>query len=130
MTGYRVDPEKVAWRVLDDEAVLIHLENSDYFGLNPAGAWLWSRLSEEPRSVEQIAGLLATRFGIGAAQAAAEAGTFLEQLRRAALLETGPADAGAASGSEPPVAGDESAPYEAPQLVKFGDLDTLILSAE
>lgn len=130
MTGYRVDPEKVAWRVLDDEAVLIHLENSDYFGLNPAGAWVWARLSEAPRSVEQVAGLLATHFGLGAEAAAADAGTFLEQLRRAALLEAGPAGGGAAAGSEPPVAADDSAPYEAPQLVKFGDLDTLILSAE
>jgi len=133
MTDYRVDPEKVAWRVLDDEAVLIHLENSDYFGLNAAGAWVWSRLAEEPRSVEQVAGLLAARFDLRAEQAAADAATFLDELRGAALLETEetePAEGDAAAGTALPVDKGGSVPYEAPQLVKFGDLDTLVLSAE
>jgi len=130
MTGYRVDPERVAWRVLDDEAVLIHLQNSDYFGLNAAGAWVWSRLAEHPRTAEQVAGLLAVQCGIRAEQASADVATFLEQLRRADLLEAEPVESGAAARTEAPVAGDGCAPYEPPQLVKFGDLDTLILSAE
>jgi len=114
--------------MIDEEAVIIHLDSSSYFGLNPSGASIWSRLVETACTPVEVAEWLSARYRIRPDQAHNEAKAFLEQLAQAELLQEGTvAQSPAASDTEPVGSLDE---YQAPELVRFGDLNTLILSAE
>lgn len=125
MPAYVVDRDRVTWRVVDDEAVVVHAETSDYFSLNASGTWLWTLL-ERPRTPETLAGALSARWERAAAETAADVAAFLSEVVGAGLLV-------AMDGPEVAVAADWTAPrdpYEPPQLVRFGNLETLILSGE
>lgn len=127
MGGYRVNPDNVEWRAVDEEAVIIHLPSSRYFGLNPSGTWIWATLATQACTSDQVATHLAARYRLQPDQAQGEVETFLRQLMQAELIEEA---AAGDSGIAPAAAPAASAEYEAPELVTFGDLDTLILSAE
>jgi hypothetical protein len=129
MVAYLVNRDRVAWRVVDDEAVIIHSETSDYFSLNRSGTWLWN-LMDLPRSRNDLAAALSARYGRPAGEASADVDAYLEHLVTAGLLlhDTEAAAIAMSAGSA-----DAAAPrdgYEAPQVVKFGNLETLILSGE
>lgn len=40
----RIDTERVVWRTLKDELVLLHLETGAYYTLNETGALIWQGL--------------------------------------------------------------------------------------
>ncbi|MTK54526.1 PqqD family protein [Paludibacter sp.] len=48
---------------LDDNQVMMHLENGKYFGLNPVGKRIWALL-DQPKSFEEIIGILLTEFEV------------------------------------------------------------------
>jgi hypothetical protein len=126
--AYLIDRENVTWRVVDGEAVVVHAATSDYFSLNATGTWLWTRL-EAAATPAGLAAALARRYGIDVAVATADVGAFLEQLAQASLVARDGATVTA--GNDPPAEDDgPSDPYETPELVRFGNLETLILSGE
>jgi hypothetical protein len=126
MSAYWVSRDIATWRVVDDEAVIIHVQTSDYFSLNQTGTFIWSQLAERPHTASQMAELVARRCGRNAADVGPDVAAFFAQLQEAKLLSDGrppqPVDGTAIAGA--------SAAYEPPQLVRFGDLETLILSGE
>lgn len=129
MAAYVVNRDKIAWQVVDEEAVIIHSETSDYFSLNQSGTWLWN-LMELPRTRGDLTAALSARYGRPSAETGPDVTAYLEHLTKAGLLlqlaELTPV--------APAVATAEAAAprdaYEPPQLVKFGNLETLILSGE
>lgn len=129
MQAYVVNRDKVTSQVIDDEAVILHADTSEYFGLNQSATWLWTRM-DTPRTAAELIAAMGARYRLAGADIGADVEDFLSRLTQATLIV--PAD-GAASPAEPGDAPDESDPrdgYEPPQLVKFGHLETLILSGE
>lgn len=125
MRAYVVNRADVTWRVVDDEAVLVHAQTSEYFSLNESGTWLWGLL-EAPCTAADLTAALGARYRRGAGDTAADVEAFLSRLEQAGLV-TPVASSGTAA---PPSTVAPRDPYEPPQLVKFGDLETLILSGE
>lgn len=121
---YRVDDEAVMWNDLDGEAVLIHVESAQYYGLNPVGTLLWKQVVVGA-DTERLATVLVEAFDRPPDEAANEAEKFVGALVDADLVVRG-----GAAAAEPPPAGAPSGPYEPPTVVRFGDLDALILSGE
>jgi hypothetical protein len=130
MARYRVNEALVAWSVVDGEAIVVHTETTDYFSINQSGTWVWTLLAQQPRSQDELAALLAARYGRSADESASESSEFLAQLAAAHLLLR--ADEAAATATALHAAGAETVAgyYEPPQLVQFGHLETLILSGE
>ena len=129
-----VNRELATWRIVEDEAVVVHAETSEYFSLNPSGTFLWRLLVEAPRTHEELADELAGRYQRGRDAAGAEVKALLEKLTELGLV-TGaapdPGDRPEAPGLDLPAPSrSELELYEPPDIVKFGDLETLILSAE
>lgn len=130
MTTYRVDGQSVAWRIVDDEAVLIHQTTSEYFSLNSPGTFLWGLLAERACDENELAGEIARRYQLGEDLAQTDTAAFLDKLASAALVLCGEE---AESAAPSPVAVSDALRaglYEPPDLVRFGDLETLILSGE
>jgi hypothetical protein len=128
---YRVSDSRVAWRVADGEAVLLHADSSAYFGLNRTGTELWSELARRSLTREAVVAWARQRFPAAPAGLAADVAEFLEQLEHHDLLDRDEAAGDEPFGSEPaePAEAGELE-YEPPQLLLFGELEKLILSGE
>jgi hypothetical protein len=59
---YSINHENTRWRVVDGEAVVIHLASTHYYGLNRTGTYLWNLLLEGERSLEELAAVVAARY--------------------------------------------------------------------
>ena len=120
------------WKIIDGEAVVIHSDSSEYFGLNASGTALWQILANSMPSSEQLAHTLVIRFERESATATEEVAAFIAKGRDVGLISEAPVQP-ADDRSETGVvemASVPSGPYEPPEIVKFGDLATLVLSGE
>jgi hypothetical protein len=70
---------RVAWQLLDGEAVLIDLERGLALGLNASASFLWLRL--EGRTPAELAGELAAAYALTPEQAQRDVDGFIELLR-------------------------------------------------
>lgn len=131
---YQVDTDSAVWKIIDGEAVVVHADSSEYFGLNVSATALWEVLASSAASTEQLAELLVEQFDREPTTALFEATAFVERSCAAGLLtevadapDDGPITDQSGDTATPPL---RSGPYEPPTLVKFGDLDALVLSGE
>lgn len=60
---YTIDRDNASWRVVDGEAVIIHLVTTHYYGLNATGTFLWGLLAEKPHTAAELAAALAGHYG-------------------------------------------------------------------
>lgn len=64
MTDRRYEPARdVLYRELDDEAILLHLESGEYYGLDGTGPHLW-RLLAARRSVDEVVAVLLAEYDV------------------------------------------------------------------
>ena len=130
MSWISANAEKVAWRVVDGEAVIVHADSSAYYGLNSTGTIIWEAIATAPLALEEIAARLSERYGLEREAVRADVEAFVASLGGEGLLVeaadtvAGPS-ASPASGSGPAPGG-----YERPTLSKFGELERLVLSGE
>ena len=129
---FQVDTDQAIWKIIDGEAVMVHADSSEYFGLNASGTVLWQVLATSTSSTEQLAVLLAERFDRESAGATLEVTAFVDKAVAAGLIaQATPDESDAGPTSAPDTTTPQtSGPYEPPELVKFGDLATLVLSGE
>ena len=80
--------EHVRTTITQDGAVLMNIKGGSMLTLNPTGSIIWQRLSEG-HTPTQIAGQLASDFGISQEQASADVNEFLQQLEAHHLIESG-----------------------------------------
>jgi hypothetical protein len=76
---------RVAWQVIDGQAVLIDLEVGHVLGLNETGSFLWPRL--ENRCAEELSQELSQEFRVPAARAREDVASFLSLLRQRGFIE-------------------------------------------
>lgn len=130
MTLYSASKQKATWKIDNDEAILIHTETASYFSMNQSGTWLWSKITERPYPMSQLLHDFADHYRLDRQQAQADLERFLLQLRNADLLIESSGDDAAIAESVSRHMREGPDPYEPPDLVRFGDLETLILSGE
>jgi hypothetical protein len=135
---YRIAHDDVAWKVLDDEAVVIHSASAQYYGLNRSATVLW-RCLVDGASAQTLSDILASRFVREPELAAAEAAEFIESARGWSLVVRDEAVSDSAvlldredssAAERPDSAAVNGELYEPPRVVPFGDLATLVLSGE
>jgi PqqD family protein of HPr-rel-A system len=83
---YAINEKEVAFRVLDDGAVIVHYESGYYYTLNATGTYLWELLSEGERSQEELVAELARAFDLDEAVVAADVQEHLDHLQRENLV--------------------------------------------
>lgn len=130
-TSFRVDDTNVAWRVADDEAVVLHADSSAYFGLNPTGTLLWAQLAEHSMTLEQLTAWAGSGFPDAPADLAEVMSGFLDELLELNLIEgTESTDPAASPAALEATMVGEVPSWETPAVERFGDLEKLILSGE
>lgn len=124
--AHRVNEDRVVWRVVDGEAVLLHADTSAYYGLNRVGTLLWEALVTQSLDAEGLLSWARRQFPDAPEGLAGDIAEFLAQLEAFDLLEpTTESQTDKASDSAP-----SPIPYEPPKITLFGELEKLILSGE
>lgn len=131
MQRYRGNTEKVVWRIVDGEAVLVHADTSAYYGLNAAATCIWEALVSGDATRQDIGRRLSTRYGAAADTFFADIDAFLEVATKEALVVETTTSNGQLG--DEPHRSDGPGPgrqYEPPSLSRFGELEKLVLSGE
>jgi len=83
---FRVDPEKVAFRFVDGEAILINTATSYYYSLNAVGAFLWRLLAEQSRALAELVDAVSTEYGQAPEVVSKDVQNLLSDLRAEDLI--------------------------------------------
>ncbi len=130
MKTFQVNRDSVSFSVMDDEVVIIHTETSDYFGVNQPGSYLWNLMLDRHCSMDELSQSISSGYGVDEGEARKDVAAFLDSLVDSNLVLTNSDNTSSSDSVELPTTSVPPAPYEPPDLVRFGDLETLILSGE
>src|SRR5437867_2456026 len=78
--------EKIPWRLIEEEAILLDLDEGEVLRLNPVGAEIWSAIDGR-HTVEEIVAHIRRTFEVSHWTARRDVHRFLKQLLRHALVE-------------------------------------------
>ena len=59
---YYIDKNNVVWRILDNEAIIIHIKTSFYYSLNKTGTFIWNILANRKAGLHEIAKKIAFQY--------------------------------------------------------------------
>jgi coenzyme PQQ synthesis protein D (PqqD) len=76
---------------LGDEAAILGLKNSVYYGLNAVGARIWELL-REPKSLEEVQTAIVEEYDVSAEQAQRDLRQFLRGMMAEGLIELSGSD--------------------------------------
>lgn len=128
---YRANTEKVVWRIVDGEAVLVHADTSAYYGLNSTATHVWEALVSASLTRDDIARRLSARYGAATEALLDDVDVFVATVGKEALVVEGPEPNGsAAEALSTSDARRSESRYEPPTLTRFGELEKLVLSGE
>ncbi|CBH23191.1 Conserved hypothetical protein [Salinibacter ruber M8] len=71
---------------VDGESVILDLEEGVYYGLNPMGARIWSKI-QEPTAVEEITGAITAEYDVSAERCREDVLSLLRDLKENELIE-------------------------------------------
>jgi len=78
-------PERVLFRELDGESVLLNLDSEMYYGLDAVGTRIWTRVAESD-SIQAALLQLQAEYDVAPDQLAADVHTLLDNLVQRGLL--------------------------------------------
>ena len=93
-----VAPEQISCP-LGDEAAILNLKNTVYYGLNPVGARVWNLL-QQPKTVRELRDVLLDEYEVDAGRCERDLLELLEKMRSEGLIQVRSA-AGAGGGVRP-----------------------------
>ena len=71
---------------LGEEAAILNMKNSVYYGLDPVGARIW-RLLQQPRSIAEIRDVIASEYDVSAERAESDLRELIGKLLSEGLVE-------------------------------------------
>ena len=86
---YAVDHQRVQWRVVDDEVVIVDVDSTYYYGLNRVGTFVWRLLAEEALTLDEIVARVAARYRKPAAEVVGDVQAILRSLTEEHLVKEG-----------------------------------------
>jgi hypothetical protein len=86
LVHFYVDPNKVAFRVVDGEAVLIQTDTSYYYSLNAVGTFIWEQLTQGRCTADELAVAVSQEFAQPKAAVVAHIHALLADLKKEGLV--------------------------------------------
>ena len=82
---------------LGDEAAILNMKNSVYYGMNPVGATVWNLL-KQPKTVAEIRDAILQEYEVEEKRCEQDLLTLLEEMRSEGLIEVRGETRGASAG--------------------------------
>lgn len=120
-----VNDHVVASDVVDGEAVIINLGNGMYYTMDKVGAELW-QLFTQPRSVVEVAGILARRYEVAESEVARDVQDVVDELLREQLVIDTHVGATASASDNAATEAAAQPSYSKPVLVKYTDMSEVL----
>lgn len=120
--AYRLNSPSVVSETIDGEALIVNLENGNYYSARGTAEAVWALVSVSIEVDDAILAL-ACRFTGDPESIGADTHTFLETLVTASLLVPGAAGENGAAPANP---GAEKSPWAVPELQEYTDMQDLI----
>ncbi len=76
---YLRDDDRLAWRIIDGECIIMNPDAGSVFNLNEVGARIWELL-EDNRKIEKVVACITNEFDINIQQAREDTLSFIKQL--------------------------------------------------
>jgi hypothetical protein len=125
---YEINTPTVVSDTIDGEAVMINLDTGAYYSMNETGSQIWGCIRGRGSLESLIDGFAAGRPA-EAGPIAEAVRAFIENLKQENLIRPRSGNAGAAtSQGAAPDAAQPAAPFVAPLLEKYRDLEDLLLA--
>jgi hypothetical protein len=121
-TRLRPNSSDVAAKVIDGEAIIMNLANGLYFSMDKVGALIWESM-EAGHSLEEIGGVVQSRFQVDRETAEKDTARLLQELLAENLVQV---VEGNGSGAPVPMEPKATESYEAPVLNKYDDMADLL----
>lgn len=118
---WRANAPDVISETIDGETIILHLGNGFYFSAGGAGALVWRLLSESVSTTETVS-QLSRAYDVTGVDVAGAVAQYAGELADEGLLV--PTDV---AGGEPQAVPEGHAPWVAPTLAKFTDMEDLLL---
>ncbi len=64
---YKIDKDNVTYRIIDNEAVILNLDNGYYYSLNSVGTQIWQAVDKQ-KNLSEILGLLKEEYQLAEKQ--------------------------------------------------------------
>ena len=84
--GYTIDKDKVTYRNIDGEAVILNLDNGHYYSLNDVGTKIWEYINNQ-KSLCEILDLLKEEYKVPAKKLQKDLLGLLKDLQKERLVE-------------------------------------------
>ncbi len=123
MSVYAINKVDVVHEVIEGEAILINMKTGIYYSLDGVGGLVWECLQNGPASAASIVATLQGFYSVSADEMEKEISRLLAEMQADNLIgfvEEKPQAA-------PLAAPAEKKPFLAPQLMKYTDLEALLL---
>lgn len=85
---YAIDKDKVTYRVIDGEAVILNLDSGYYYSLNEAGTRIWEAIAKE-NSLDAILSLLKDEYETPEKQLKSDLMKLVKDLEKETLIKKG-----------------------------------------
>jgi hypothetical protein len=130
---FRVNKPKVINEIIDGEAIIVNLDNGNYYSTDKVGALIWGFL-ENGLAKQQIVDVLAQEYS-GCRDAIAEGvSQMITQMQHEGLVvpdqdceQSGNGPIGQSHPQEPTLQNGEKPSFEVPVLHKYNDMQDLLL---
>ena len=123
---FEVNAPAVVAEEFDQEIVVVNLETGEYFATRGVGAEIWRRLALGA-SVGAVLEVLTQRFDAPAGSVVDGCRPFVSKLVDSGLLRACEAQEGRSAPDEPAEAAPAKAPFEAPVLEVYDDMQDLLV---
>ncbi|MBL7196907.1 MAG: PqqD family protein [Candidatus Omnitrophica bacterium] len=83
---YTIDKDKVTYRIIDNEAVILNLDNGYYYSLNEVGTRIWEAINKQ-KSLDQVLSLLKEEYQLPERQLRSDLMGLVKDLEKEELIK-------------------------------------------
>lgn len=127
MQSFKISSSKIIYESIEDNTLIINLEVGHYFNLNSTGSATWKLLVLGiPSNVTAEA--ISAHFQVGISQVTADISQFITKLKEEGILTENQIFESTQSIETQSLLTDTSKLYEAPNFIKYTDMEALLLA--
>jgi uncharacterized lipoprotein len=89
MPDYEINKDKVSWRRVNGEIIIIHLETTNYYSINKTGSIIWEMLSQQPSSEEEIIERVSKQYSVDSKTTGKDVQLYLRTMLEEDLIQEG-----------------------------------------
>ncbi|MFT4848782.1 MAG: hypothetical protein ACI83B_001317 [Sediminicola sp.] len=130
MKKFQTNSASTSFNILADEAAVIHFDTSNYYSLNAMGTFIWNLMIDKSQSLDDLAQIISVDYNQDIEIIESHLEPFISNLLEAGLILSQPTNLSIEKVEMDRAIKSTTKEYEQPDMVHFGNLETLILSGE